>query len=195
MGRRVSRHHDGATVSGVAAFDLDADVTHPLDFQLMQNGAVCLFHGDTPLRAAVSELTGSGYELVDLDAARWTHAAAMHDALAAGLGFPGYYSRNLAALHDCLSDVAKADYGWSPEATGLVVTIRHFDRFTSIDPATAWRLADIFACQSARGLLFGHRILWLLQVDDASFGLDPVGGYTPTWNPAEWRDSRRAGSC
>lgn len=30
--------------------------------------------------------------------------ASFHDAIAAALGFPGYYGRNLDALYDCLTD-------------------------------------------------------------------------------------------
>ena len=37
-------------------------------------------------------------------AARRTEGDA-HDALAKGLAFPGYYGRNLDALHDCLTEL------------------------------------------------------------------------------------------
>ena len=48
------------------------------------------------------------------------------------LSFPGYFGRNLAALNDCMSDVASGDYGWDGDAdTGLVIVLRAFDAFAA----------------------------------------------------------------
>ena len=42
---------------------------------------------------------------VQLSAAAWRTPAEAHAALAAGLGFPAHYGKNLDALHDCLTDL------------------------------------------------------------------------------------------
>jgi hypothetical protein len=80
----------------VTSFDRDAELTHPLDFLLMQNGPVVLVQDDTgSLQKGLAQL---GYDIVELDAGRWSDAAAMHQDLALRLTFPGYYGRNFAAL-------------------------------------------------------------------------------------------------
>ncbi|MBQ9264533.1 MAG: barstar family protein [Clostridia bacterium] len=42
---------------------------------------------------------------VQLSARSWRSAQDVHEALAKGLTFPGYYGRNLDALHDCLTEL------------------------------------------------------------------------------------------
>jgi hypothetical protein len=173
-------------VTGVTSFDLDAELTHPLDFLLMQNGPVVLVQDDTgPLQEGLAQL---GYDIVELDGGRWSDAAAMHQDLAVRLAFPGYYGRNFAALRDCLRDVATAEYGWTPTAAGLAVALRDFGAFQTSDPATADALLEAAANSARYGLLFGHRLLWLLDVP-AGHQPHPIGAFTPTWAYPGWTET------
>lgn len=62
----------------------------------------------------------AGGRFAHVDGVAVGSVAEMHDALAAALGFPDYYGRNLDALADCLSDVPAGTVllwdAWSPLA-------------------------------------------------------------------------------
>lgn len=137
--------------------------------------------------AALQEL---GYELSRVDATAWD-ADGLHDAFAANLGFPDYYGRNLDALADCLYDVAHGDYGWNRDSTGLAVTVEGFGAFTRQNSNLATATAEAMAGAARTGLLFGHRLLWLLEVDDGHFRLGPIGAFQVPWNGREWLDRKR----
>ncbi|GEK20522.1 barstar family protein [Cellulomonas xylanilytica] len=171
-------------------FDLDANVTHPADFNLVRGGGVALYLDPAVLREAEEGLDMLAYDRTRIDAASWDELT-VHDAVAAALNFPSYYGRNLDAMADCLSDVAHGDYGWNVERTGLAVTVANFGAFARRQPTLATVIADLFAGTSGYGLLFGHRLLWLLHVDQPHFQLGPIGGCNVPWNGREWSDSAR----
>jgi hypothetical protein len=173
-------------VVGVGAFQLDDELTHPLDFLLLQNGPIVLVGDDA--ETLFSGLARLGYDIVQFDAGSWTDPAEMHQDLAARLNFPVYYGHNLAALRDCLSDVATGQYGWSLAATGLAVVLRSFDAFHARHPDTAEALLDAAAGDARYGMLFGHRLLWLLEVP-AGYQVPPTGAFAPTRAYAQWVQS------
>ncbi len=108
------------------------------------------------------------------------------------LSFPGYFGRNLAALNDCMSDVASGDYGWDGDAdTGLVIVLRAFDAFAVVDRRTAQLMLDILADQARRALLIGHRVICLVQSNDPRLAFEPVGAMPVMWNDAERIQSKR----
>ena len=174
----------------MVAFGLDADTTHPPDFALLRDGGLALFRRPAVLDDAEQELRGLGYDQVRLDTGGWTESD-LHDAFASALTFPGYYGRNLNALADCLYDVAHGDYGWAPTSTGLVVRVDGFGNFAERAHDLAAAVARVLAEASRAGLLFGHRLLWLLQVDDGAFRPGPVGCVHLPWNRREWLDADR----
>lgn len=62
---------------------------------------------DSPLAASYvgGAVRRAGGFFAHLDGGAVDTAAGFHDAVAAALGFPAYYGRNLDALDDCLSDL------------------------------------------------------------------------------------------
>ncbi|WP_374009789.1 barstar family protein [Leifsonia sp. LS-T14] len=110
----------------------------------------------------------------------------MHDAISLAFGFPGYYGRNLAALRDCLSDVAELDYGWTEADAGLIIVLDNFDRIHAAMPVLAVTLLDIISEAALRAALLGNRLVCLVRSDDRGLELGRIGGYDPTWNPREW---------
>jgi hypothetical protein len=175
----------------VPAFHLDDETRHPADLQLMQNGHVLLFRRAGVLRSTVESLQLLGYRVVELDAASWRTTSDMHLDVAAQLGFPSYYGRNMHALNDCLRDVATYEYTAQPADAGFALVLTGFGTYAKAEPEDAQVVADIFASAARRGLLFGHRMLFLLQVEDPSFALQPVGATPVTWNSSEWLRSAR----
>lgn len=161
-------------------------------FGLMANSFVTLFRRPAVLDETVDWLTARGYQVVRVDAAGWTTQADLHRDIAAALGFPGY-GRNLDALNDCLGDVARYEYGTSPDATGLVLVLTGYDAFAARHPEPAHALLDIFADQARTGALFGHRMLCLVQSGDPDIVIPAVGAMPVMWNPAEALYANRRG--
>jgi len=65
----------------MAIWDLADELTHPLDFLLIQNGFVKLFHQRAILDGTVSWLRGHRYKVVHVDAAAWQSQADLHQTL------------------------------------------------------------------------------------------------------------------
>ncbi|GAB2594126.1 barstar family protein [Microlunatus antarcticus] len=164
----------------MVAFELDAELTHPLDFLLLQNGPINLV---TPQRlsALVGQLAGLGYQVIHLPAASWSDDADLFRSIAAQLDFPDYFGHNYPALDECLSDFAHGDFGWSPAADrGVAVAVHDFEQFSEAESYAADRLLN-YAVDSARyGALFGHRLLWLVEAT-TNFHPQPVGARKPLW--------------
>jgi RNAse (barnase) inhibitor barstar len=169
----------------VAIFSLAPTELQRLDWRLLQNGSVSLYFRDEALDADLGWLRENAYQVEEVDALAWTSAKDMHQALATALTFPDHYGRNLDALNDCLSDVDV------PDAGGLVLVFRRFDAFATLDRKVADGLLDILAWNARRFLLFGRRLLVLLQSDDPQLALAPVGATPVMWNPREWLDRDR----
>ena len=83
------------------AFDSEADLEHDLDFRLLINTAVSLFHRRPVLDETTTWLAEQGYQVTILDASSWSSEADFHAAISEALDFPSYYGRNLDALNGC----------------------------------------------------------------------------------------------
>lgn len=161
------------------------------DTALMHNTFVTRFWQPSILDETVEWLLQHRYDVVSLDASSWTTTGDIYDDVALGLNFPDYFGRNLDALNDCMRDVASGEYGWSPNATGLVIVLRAFDAFTMVDRRTAQIMLDIFANQARSAILIGNRIICLAQSNDPELRFEPVGAMPVMWNEAEWLNSKR----
>jgi barstar (barnase inhibitor) len=126
-----------------------------------------------------------------IDASQWSAEQDLHRDIAAALGFPDYYGRNLDALNDCMRDVVSQDYGWAPEATGLALTFIGYDGFAARCPRAAQIVLDIMADHSRSAALFGRGLMCLVQSNDPNIRFEPVGATAVMWNDAEWLDSKR----
>jgi len=172
----------------VATWDADAEVDHPLDFRLVHNSFVTMFWRLSLLEETVEWLRSHSYEIADFDASSWARDADMYAALAVRLNFPEYFGGNLDALDDCMRDVASGDYGWSPDATGLVIVLRGFDAFTEVHGTTA---QSIIATTARSAILIGHRIICLVQSNNPGLTFERVGATPVMWNDTESLDSTR----
>jgi hypothetical protein len=182
----------GRYVLRVATWDAEAETSHALDFRLVQNTFVTMFWRASLLDETVGWLREHAYRVVEFDAGSWSSEADMYNDIALGLNFPDYFGRNLDALNDCMRDVASGDCGWDSDAhTGVVIVLRAFDAFTDIDRRTAQHMLDIFAGQARSAILIGHRIICLVQSNDARLAFEPVGAMPVIWNDAEWLNAKR----
>lgn len=154
----------------MAPFDLDAPLDR--DFHLIKNGPVLLFR--TTLDETATWLAGHGYLVHRLDARTWTNQEAFHRDIKAALDFPDYYGHNLDAFNDCLRDVAMHEYGTDRDATGTVLVCTGYDTFARREPSAAQVILHIIATQARFAMLFGHRLVCLVQADE-DVHFEPVG--------------------
>jgi hypothetical protein len=84
------------------------------------------------------------------------------------------------------------DYGWDrATTTGLAITFTDSGQVVHQHPQAALAIADTLVGMCHYGLLFGHRIISLLQGDSPDVQSGPVGGRTVPWNSRQWLRSRR----
>ena len=169
----------------MAVFKNDARDMERLDWRLLQNGAVTLYHRATVLTEDSAWFHRAGYKIHTLDAVRWTTPQHFHEDAQRALGFPSYYGKNLAAWIDSLSELAV------PDAGGVVLQFKHYDTFAKSQPQLAQTILDSIESTSRRFMLIGRRLLALVQSDDPRIRFERVGAVAVTWNPREWLDSDR----
>jgi RNAse (barnase) inhibitor barstar len=169
----------------VAAFSPDGSDFQRLDWQLLQNGAVSLYFRHELLDQDVRWLEEHAYRVTEVDCRGWADASAMHRDIAARLAFPPHFGMNLDAMNDCLADVDV------PADGGLVLVFRHFDGFAARHRDVAQGLLDVLADNARRFLLFGRRLMALVQSEDPRIAFAPVGATAVGWNPKEWLQEKR----
>ena len=169
----------------MAIFRNEPEEFQRLDWVLLQNGAVTLYFRPQVLAEDIEWLKGQDYRVDTFECSGWVREDEMHEALSCGLEFPGYYGRNLNALNDCISDIG------IPEKGGRVLVFNGYDSFAAKVPDVAWSVLDIMETNSRRLLLFGRRLIILVQSDDPGISFEPVGGRSVMWNSREWLNRSR----
>src|SRR5678809_1778671 len=99
----------------------------------------------------------------------WDSPAAFHTDVQRALGFPDYYTKNLASWIDCLAELHV------PDESGTVLVFRRFDVFAKAQQHLAQTILDSIECTSRRFLLTGRRLLALVQSDDPRIRFERVG--------------------
>jgi RNAse (barnase) inhibitor barstar len=155
------------------------------DWALLQNGPITLYYRREILDKDLSWLHENGYKIDQFNCADWQMEDNLHETLATQLAFPAYYGRNLDALNDCLSDLAISEQG------GRVVVFNQYDQFSARFSEVAWLVLDIFATQARFHLLFGLRLIVLVQSDNPRLTLNPVGASPIMWNRQELLNKNR----
>jgi RNAse (barnase) inhibitor barstar len=156
-----------------------------LDWVLLQNGAITLYYSQEIFESDLAWLRWQEYQIHQFDCTHWQTEKNLHDAMAAQFAFPAYYGCNLEALNDCLSDLI------IPNDSGRVIVFHHYDQFAERFPKTAWHVLDIIASQARSYLLFGLRLMALVQSDDPRIAFDSVGACPVMWNRREFLNKNR----
>src|SRR3954471_13313170 len=144
----------------MASFRTDQKESQRLDLSLLQNSPVALYHRPALVDEDLSRLRSEGYTMDEFDCSKWHAEADFHAEVGVRLGFPDYYGRNLDAFNDCIGDIEVPDSG------GRAIVFRRFDLFAVREPRVAQVILDIMASTSWHCLLFGRRLLTIVQSDD-----------------------------
>ncbi len=169
----------------MAIFRQEIEQFQQLDWTLLQNGAITLYLRPQLLEEDVEWLREHLYRVDRFDCSGWFSESKMHEAFSSGLEFPEYYGRTLDALNDCISDIEV------PLEGGRVLVLSRYDYFAAKVPHVAWSVLDLMEINSRRLLLFGRRLIILVQSDDPGISFEPVGGRPVMWNIREWLNKSR----
>lgn len=170
----------------MAFFKDEPEYWQRLDYQILREGSIYLYFQNTVLDESLGWLRGENYQIDEFDTAKWETDRLMHDDFAATLLFPDYYGKNLDALNDCLvSDVE------IPFDSGRAMLFRNFDTFNNRSPVTAQTVLEIFDEASRHHMVFGERLIGLVQSNDPSIRFNQTGSYAARWNESEWLNSSR----
>lgn len=178
----------------MATFKADEVNDEQLDWIILRDGGIYLYWRQEILADDLSWLKSRNYTIVSFEAAEWQSESVweserrMHESLKAQLSFPDYYGKNLDALDECmLDDLVVPDLG------GLALVLNHYDRFSnpvhdlaSNERSTAEIVLSIFAKAVRHHMLFGRRLLILVQSDDPKIGFGRLGGVAARLNHREW---------
>lgn len=169
----------------MTAFATDENEWQRLDLRILQNGPVVLYFRSKILSEDIAWLQNEGYLIDDFDCTKWHSESDFHNDVATRLAFPDYYGHNLNAFNDCITDLDVPDGG------GRAIVVRRFDLFAQKEPRVAQDILDIMASASWHSILFGRRLLTLVQSDNPRIAFDPVGARPAIWNPREWLNKNR----
>ncbi|MBP9103646.1 MAG: barstar family protein [Chitinophagaceae bacterium] len=152
-----------------------------LDYRILLNGWISLYYQQAVLKKDIDWFEKNNFEIIDFDCTNWTEIKIIHKDISDHLGFPQYYGESFDALNDCLSD-------FDISSSGLLIIFRHFQ---FVEKKVANILLDIFANNSRRHILFGEKLLTLVQVDNPDYEIESVGSCPISWNESEWLNSKR----
>jgi len=153
--------------------------------------AVNLYFKAVVLDRDIAALQDAGYRILTADASAWADMADMHRDLAEVFSFPAHYGQNWDALNDCLRDVRAVDWNLPAGTLRVVLVLKRFDVFAARYPNEAHFLLDIYAANQRDALIGGDYLICLVQSDDPSLQIAPVGATTPEWNRDEWLNRNR----
>jgi hypothetical protein len=154
-----------------------------LDWAILKCGPVALFHQPAVLDDALTWLKRYGNTVAVVDCGRDPSPQGVLAAITAALCFPP--GANLDGFND---------YCWQlevPDEGGFALALLRYDRVANNNHKLAEDLLGVLAGAAWDKLLFGRRLICLVQSDDPQLAFRPVGGHAPWWNPREWLSADR----
>ena len=130
-------------------------------------------------------LVDHAYRLYRFDCDRWSSDQRALVEMGIALEFPDYYGRNLDAFNDCLGDLE------IPVDGGAGIVLLRYDHFAMQSPVAAQAVLDIIADNARSFMLFGRRLVTLVQSDNPRLSFDAVGATPVMWNSSEWLNKNR----
>ena len=151
-----------------------------LDWLLMKDGPIALFRKGVVLADAVAWLERHGYAIAQADCGDCQTEQEVLWAIGQSLGFPRYPTPNLNGFDDDCWHLAVPDGG------GTAVVLRRFEQVAERFPEFARLVLDVFARTAWNNLLYGRRLVCLVQSENPGIQFGRVGVKEPSWNSREW---------
>lgn len=161
----------------MAVFDKRINNCVRLDWRILMNGSVSLYHDIDTLNEDIQWLENESYQLHIFDFHIIKTSEEFHKVAKEKLKFPDYYGENLAAFRDCLINDLQI-----PEDGGTAVVFKGFDEYYRSDEDYAHEILERLDETSRKQMLYGRRFLTLLQIDDKSTLIKEIGQHTVVWN-------------
>lgn len=157
-----------------------------LDWRLLQNGFINLYWRTNYLDEDVQKLEQLNYKIVTFDCSLWKTMPECAADFSSKLNIQ-WQGNSLDALDDLLADVD------IPFESGLVLVFSKYNLLKKIEPRASWSwdILDILASNGRQHLLFGKRLVCMVQVDEPTLAFQPVGAQAVNWNPREWLNKNR----
>ena len=177
----------------MSVFKTDEGNENSLDWKILRDGGIALYRNQDFLSEDTNWLRSNGYKVVTFDCADWLSSRDMHESLKHALSFPSYYGHNLDALDECMQEDIQV-----PDSGGLVLVLEHYDQYSRGPGSThtsqrceAEVVLDIFALAGRHHLLFGRRLITIVQSDDPGIQFERLGCVSARWNSREWLNKSR----
>ncbi len=157
------------------------------DWPLLQNGAVNLFWKNEIFDAALGQLKIIGYRVLKFD---FTTLEQFKSDLSIAFewqenfGYPNW-TGNLDALNDGFR------YGPFNLSDKIVIAIQNFDILVKQDADLSFHLLDMIERHSRDYLLFGKRLIGVIQTNDPKYECASIGATGAQWNSKECLNSSR----
>ncbi|MGW4214381.1 barstar family protein [Lentzea sp. NPDC004789] len=171
-------------------FDDDVRGSHPEDFQLLHNGHVHLFRHPWALSRLVTDLAALGYEIVEVDVAACADADGLRAAVIAAVAeWPdGYGHGSWPGFRDGLTD-----HLLTAGRPLVVLVLKGLDGVRRADEESVRILLDLVASIGRWHLLFGRRLICLVETGDVELDTGPLGGEPAGWSRHEFLLVHRTG--
>jgi hypothetical protein len=166
----------------MASFRRNDEDMHVRDWELLQNGPITLYYRREILEDDLSWLRDHDYQIDLLDCKDWWWIGDVLDAILPKLALPNSgpgWGGSIDDLFDDLLDLA------IPENSGRVLVFYQYDQFMTQAPEIAGEVLDIIAYSARYYLLFGLRLMILVQSNDPKLSFKKVGGCPVSWNNRE----------
>ena len=173
----------------VPVFDDSVRGTHAEDFQLLRSGHLHFYRHRWARDRLLADLDALGYELITVDLASRGAPDAIHGAVISAVpDWPeGYGQSTWLGFGDGLTD-----HLLHTAREQVVLLLTNWDQAYGDPQAEASTLLDLLARVAPWHLLFGRRLICLIETDNPDFEL-PLGEEYVGWNPHEWLYPHRLG--
>jgi len=162
------------------------DDEHKLDWFLLRYSSITKYFLPKHLTDDIIWLRAHEYKIIDIDCSILTTIPQVLKQIGSGLDFPDYFLGNsIDAFDDLLYDLHIA------YKNGLVIVLHRYDVVMGLDSHQGWQILNILDRHSRQNLLYGLRLMTLVQSADPKLIIEPAGAQIVTWNLKEWLDSER----